>query len=69
MRNPFRKRWEVVYFTKLGVTVLSPERERRRTQHWFWITARLWAASWESSVMAVGMAALYRLRAEIRRLP
>lgn len=24
MRNPFRKRWEVVYFSKFGVTVASP---------------------------------------------
>ena len=69
MRNPFRERWEVVYFTRPGLTGLLPEREHRRTRHWFWLTARLWAANWESIIMVPGVAVLCIQRAEIRRLP
>lgn len=69
MRKLFRKRWEVVYYARYGVTRILPEREVKRTRHQFLLTARLWAANWEDSAGSAGMTCLYRLRAEIRRLP
>lgn len=66
----FRKRWEVVYYARYGVTRSLPEREVKRTRHWFLFTARLRAADWETPcIFTVGLALFYKLRTEIHRLP